>query len=52
MKKVKQYVRKKKRYTNQWHLTPKFTLDIGFTQEPVVPYDILVVENTFVGDWK
>ena len=42
----------KKRYTNQWHLTPKFTLDIEFREEPVVPYDIPVVENSFVGDWK
>ena len=28
----------------------KVTLDIDFTDEPVVQYDVPVVENTFVDD--
>ena len=37
-------------YTNQGHLQIKFTPVIDFTNEPVIQFDVPVVENTFVDD--
>ena len=50
-KKEKQYLRQII-YTNKGHLSTQFTPDINFNDEPVVQYDIPVVENTFIDDWK
>ena len=51
LKKGKQYFRQIK-YTNQGHLLTKVVPDIGFTDEPVVPYNVPIVENTCVGNYR
>lgn len=48
-KKIKQYVRQTK-HINQEDLPTKVIPDIGFTDETVVPYDVPVVEKTFLDD--
>ena len=50
-KKVKRYFRQIK-YTNQGHLLSKVTPDINLRDEPVVWFDIPVVQNTFVDNFK
>ena len=39
-------------YTNQEHLLTKVTPDLDFSDEPIVQYDVPVIENTFADDWK
>ena len=48
---VKQYVWQI-RYTSQGHLPPKIISDIDYTDESVVQFNVPVVENTFVDNWK
>ena len=48
---VKQYVWQIK-YTNDAHLPPKIISDINYTDESVVQFNVPVVENTFVDNWK
>ena len=45
--KGKQYVRQII-YINQGHLPAKVTPAIDFTDEPIIQYEVPVVENTFV----
>ena len=48
---VKQYVWQIK-YTSQGYLPPKIISDIDYTDESVVQFNVPVVENTFVDNWK
>ena len=50
-RKEKQYIRQIM-YTNQEHLPTKVTPDLDFSDEPIVQYDVPVIENTFADDWK
>ena len=50
-KKVTQYVRKIE-YMSQVHFPTKFVPDIVFTDEPIAQYDVLVVGDAAVNEWK
>ena len=48
-RKEKQYIRQIM-YTNQEHLPTKVAPDLDFSDEPIVQYDVPVIENTFADD--
>ena len=51
-KKRKQYVRQIIYTTRSIYLQKKFIPVIGYTDEPAIQWDVPVVENTFVDDYK